>query len=78
MMDKIQNFCARMIASSERRELRLNLAFRDDCKFRAKGIAFEPGVSGSGKDESADSVDLEAEKRAEEKIESWNALARER
>ncbi len=27
-----------------------------DCKFRAKEIAFEPGVSGSGEDESADSI----------------------
>jgi hypothetical protein len=49
-----------------------------DCKFRAKGIAIEPGVSGSGKDLFTDSIDLEEEKRAEERIESWNAIARER
>ncbi len=48
------------------------------CKFRAKEIEFEPGVSGSGMDLSTDSVDLEEEKRAEERIESWNAMARER
>jgi hypothetical protein len=49
-----------------------------DCKFRANGRAFEPGVSGSGTDESADSAELEAERRAEEKIESWNSLGRKR
>jgi hypothetical protein len=48
------------------------------CKFRAKRNAFEPGVSGSGKDIFTDPVDLEGEKKAEERIESWNALARER
>ncbi len=38
----------------------------------------EPDVLGSESGEAADSDDLEAEKRAEEKIESWNALGRER
>jgi hypothetical protein len=50
----------------------------DDCKFRGKDVAFEPGVLGSGSDEAADSDELEAERRAEEKIDSWNALGRER
>ncbi len=38
----------------------------------------EPDVLGSESGEAADSDDLEAERRAEEKIESWNALGRER
>ncbi len=38
----------------------------------------EPGVLSSESGEAADSDDLKAEGRAEEKIESWNALARER
>jgi hypothetical protein len=49
-----------------------------DCKFRAKENEFEPGVSGSEKDLITDPVDLEGEKRAEERVESWNAIARER
>jgi hypothetical protein len=51
---------------------------KKDCKFRAKEIAFKPGASGSGKDPFTESVYLEGEKRAGERIESWNALARER
>ncbi len=38
----------------------------------------EPGVLGSESGEAADSDDLEAERRAEETIKSWNNLARER
>ena len=55
-----------------------NFLCEKDCKFRAKGIAFEPGVSGSEKDLSSAPVDLEGEMRAGERIESRNALARER
>ncbi len=38
----------------------------------------EPGVSSLESGEAADSDELKAERRAEEKIDSWNALARER
>ncbi len=50
----------------------------EDCFFRGKELSFEPGVLGSESGEAADSDDLEAERRAEEKVESWNALGRER
>ncbi len=48
-----------------------------DCFFRGKEPSFEPGVSSLESGEAAED-DLEAERRAEEKIESWNALGRER
>ncbi len=50
----------------------------EDWFFRGKEISLEPGVLGLESGEAADSDDLEAERRAEEKIESWNALGRER
>ena len=45
--------------------------------FRAKESSFEPGVWSLESEEAAEK-DLEAERRAEEIIESWNALGRER
>jgi hypothetical protein len=50
----------------------------EDCFFRGKEFSLEPGVLGLESGEAADSDDLEAERRAEKKIDSWNALARER
>jgi hypothetical protein len=55
-----------------------NFLCEKDCKFRAKEIEFGPGVSGSGKDSFINPVDLEREMSAEERIESGNAMARER
>jgi hypothetical protein len=48
-----------------------------DCMFRGKECSFEPGVLSLESGEAAEN-DLEAERRAEEIIESWNALGRER
>jgi hypothetical protein len=50
----------------------------EDCFFRGKEISLEPGVLGLESGEAANSDDFEAERRAEKKIDSWNALARER
>jgi hypothetical protein len=50
----------------------------EDCFFRGKEFSLESEVLGSESGEDADSDDLEAERRVEEKIESWNALGRER
>ncbi len=52
--------------------------WEEDCFFRGKEFSLEPDVLGSESGEAADSDDLEAERRAEEKFESWNALGRER
>jgi hypothetical protein len=41
-------------------------------------VAFEPDVLGSGLEDEADPDDLVAERRAEEKIDSWIALCRDR
>jgi hypothetical protein len=49
-----------------------------DCKFRAKKMEFEPGSSGLKTDQFVAPVDLEGDKSAEERIESGNAMARER
>ncbi len=48
-----------------------------DCMFRGKESSFEPGVWSLESEEAAEK-DLEAERRAEEIIEFWNALGRER
>jgi hypothetical protein len=48
-----------------------------DCFFRGKESSFEPGISSFESGEAAED-DLKAERRAEEKINSWNALARQR
>ncbi len=50
----------------------------DDCKFKAKGGEIDLDALSSGKEESAYSAELEADRRAEERIESWNSLGRER
>ncbi len=42
-----------------------------NCKFRGKDLAFEPGVLGSGSEDEADPDDRVADRRAEEKIDSW-------
>ena len=41
-----------------------------DCFFRGKEFSLEPGVSSLESGEAADSDDLKAERRAEEKIDS--------
>jgi hypothetical protein len=51
------------------------LSCEKDRLFRGKEYSFEPGVSGLESGEGADS-DLEAEKRAEEKIDSYCPRAR--
>ena len=50
----------------------------EDGVSKGKELSFGAGVLGSESGEIADSDDLEAERRAEEKIESWDALGRKR
>ncbi len=51
----------------------------DNCKFKARGGEIDLDVSSSsGKEESAYSAELEADRRVEERIEYWNSLGRER
>ena len=49
----------------------------EDCKFRA-GQGFDLDVGGSEGEEPAESAELEKDRWADKKIESWNNLARER